>query len=148
MDASLWGLFASAFLASTLLPGGSEAVFGYLLLQQQYPASTLILVAGVGNTLGGMTSWGIGRLLALRYDYQHSHKAELVRAMQRLHRYGAPVLLLSWLPVIGDPLCLAAGWLCISAWSALLYIALGKLARYAVLAVVLQGGYEAWQAVL
>lgn len=148
MDYSLWGLFVSAFLASTLLPGGSEAVFGYLLLQQNYSAFSLVMIAGVGNTLGGMTSWGLGRLLAQRFQYERLQKAELIRATHRLHRYGAPVLLLSWLPVIGDPLCVAAGWLRISWLHSLVYIAIGKFARYALLAMLLQGGYEAWQAVL
>jgi membrane protein YqaA with SNARE-associated domain len=147
-DNSLWGLFLSGLLASTLLPGGSELVFGYLLLDHVYPLSTLVLVVTLGNTLGGMTSWGLGRLLAWRYDYSHIHKPAVARALDTMHRYGAVALLFSWLPIIGDPLCVAAGWLRIHGGLALLLIAVGKALRYWVLALLLEGGYSAWQAML
>lgn len=147
-DNSLWGLFLSGFLASTLLPGGSEVVFGYLVLGHEFDVAILVLIATLGNTLGGMTSWGLGRLLARRYDYNHIHKPAVARALSQLHRYGAPALLFSWLPVIGDPLCVAAGWLRIHGGLALLLIALGKAARYWILALLLESGYSAWQAML
>jgi len=121
-SASLTALFASSFLAATLLPGGSEAVlFGVLKLhpEQILPA---LCVATLGNTLGGMSSYLIGRILPQKKD---------LPGLPAMRRYGAPALLLSWVPILGDPLCVAAGWLRLNPWLSLLYIALGKLARYA-----------------
>ena len=133
MDVSLWSLFVSAFISSTLLPGGSEVVLVYLQTQQHHDAWLLLLVASAGNTLGGMSSWLIGWWIARKFSTANLLKAEHQRAVERLKQFGSPVLLLSWLPFIGDPLCVAAGWLRVSGWQALLFIAMGKTARYAVL---------------
>jgi membrane protein YqaA with SNARE-associated domain len=137
MDASLWSLFASAFLSSTLLPGGSEAVLAYLASDAAYSPLTLLLVAAMGNTLGGMTSWGLGWLIACKYPARCLVKPAQQKAVERLQRWGSPLLLLSWLPVIGDPLCVAAGWLRFHWLLSLLFIGVGKTARYAVLLYVL-----------
>jgi membrane protein YqaA with SNARE-associated domain len=121
----LWGLFASSFLSATLLPGNSEVVLAALVHHipaQKWPA---LAVATLGNTLGGLTSYLIGRL------FPKPHEG---RAIAWLHRYGPPVLLLSWLPVIGDALCVASGWLRQNALAATLFIAIGKFARYWALA--------------
>jgi membrane protein YqaA with SNARE-associated domain len=126
-EASLWVLFSSSFLAATLLPGGSEAVlFGVLKLHpgQLWPA---LAVATLGNTLGGMSSYLIGRVLPPKQD---------LRGLPTARKYGAPVLLLSWVPILGDPLCVAAGWLRLDPWRSALFIALGKFARYAVIAAL------------
>ena len=133
MDASLWSLFASAFLASTLLPGGSEVVLAYLASNETHSPLMLLLVAAVGNTLGGMTSWGIGRLIAYKYPARGLVKPAHQQAVDRIQRWGSPLLLLSWLPVIGDPLCVAAGWLRIPWLLSLVFIGAGKTARYAVI---------------
>ena len=133
MDASLWSLFASAFLASTLLPGGSEAVLVYLATDSTYAPWTLLLVAAIGNTLGGMTSWGIGWLIAVKYPARGLVKPAQQQAVLRLQRWGSPVLLMSWLPFIGDPLCVAAGWLRIHWLASLVFIGVGKTARSAAL---------------
>ena len=137
MDASLWSLFASAFLASTLLPGGSEAVLAYLAMDEQHLPLTLLVVATLGNTLGGMTSWGIGRLIAIKYPARGLVKPKHHQAVVRIHRWGSPVLLFSWLPFIGDPLCVAAGWLRLRWWLSLIFIGAGKAARYAVILYVM-----------
>jgi len=126
-DASLWALFGSSFLAATLLPGGSEAVlFGVLKLypEQIWPA---LGVATLGNTLGGMSSYLIGRLVPQKMD---------LRGLPALQRYGSPALLLAWVPFIGDPLCVAAGWLRLNPWLSALFMAVGKLARYLAVAAV------------
>ena len=137
MDASLWSLFASAFLAATLLPGGSEAVLAYLAADSRYTPLTLLLVAAVGNTLGGMTSWALGRLVAFKYPVRGLVKPAHQQAVARLQRWGSPVLLLSWLPLIGDPLCVAAGWLRLHWLLSLVFICVGKTARYAVILYVM-----------
>lgn len=130
---TLWALFLSAFLASTLLPGGSEIVLGALALQGHDDPWTLLWVATAGNTLGGMSSWGIGRFLDWWYPSSGFTHSKYQRAMDWLRQWGSPVLVLSWLPVIGDPLCLAGGWLRIHWVAALFWIGLGKAARYAVI---------------
>ncbi|WP_456373096.1 YqaA family protein [Thiolapillus sp.] len=132
-DTGLWSLFAGSFLASTLLPGGSEVLLLWLRLQEQYSFLVLLGVATLGNTLGGLTSWGMGWWLRHRFPHAGLHQPRQRRALSWLEKHGAPLLLLSWLPVIGDPLCLAAGWARISLWQSTLFIALGKGARYAAL---------------
>ena len=129
---SLWGLFVSAFISSTLLPGGSEALLVLLAAKGAGDKLILLAVATVGNTLGGMSTWGLGRIIAWRLPARRFTDREQ-RAITRIQRWGSPTLLLSWVPVIGDPLCLAAGWLRIHWVPSLLYIAVGKAARYAVL---------------
>jgi membrane protein YqaA with SNARE-associated domain len=88
-------------------------------------AWTAVAVATVGNTLGGLSSYLIGRVLPY---------GRPLKALALVQRYGSPMLLLSWVPLIGDALCVAAGWLRLHAALAALYIALGKLARYLVIA--------------
>jgi membrane protein YqaA with SNARE-associated domain len=133
MDDFLWGLFISSFISSTLFPGGSEAVLAYLSSEQQHASWLLLLVATTGNTLGGMTSWGIGWLIAKKYPTRQLLKPGHEDAIERIKKYGSPILLLSWLPVIGDPLCVAAGWLRVHWLLALVFIGVGKAARYGVI---------------
>lgn len=123
--ASLLSLFTSSLLGATLLPGGSEAVLFAVL--KGYPESLwlALLVATLGNTLGGMISFGMGWLLPQTQQLKH---------VEKVRHYGTPVLLLAWTPLLGDALCLAAGWLRMSWWQAALFMALGKLARYGVIA--------------
>ena len=133
---SLWFLFFSAFISSTLFPGGSEAVLAYLASEAEHPLFLLVTVATLGNTLGAMTSWGIGWLISIRYSAEKLSKASQQKAVARLQKYGSPVLLLSWLPVVGDPLCVAAGWLRIHWLHSLLFITVGKLLRYVVIVYI------------
>jgi membrane protein YqaA with SNARE-associated domain len=125
---ALLGLFAASFAAATLFPLPSEAaLFAYL---QRYPEDAVLAVsvATLGNTAGGMTSYLIGRFIP-------SRKLDS-KALQHVRRYGAPVTLLAWLPIIGDALSVAAGWLRIH-WAAVLgFMAAGRLARYVVVAAV------------
>lgn len=135
--ASLWTLFFSSFLASTILPGGSEIVLGYAASQHHASLSLLWIIATLGNTLGGLTSWVLGWWINRRFPEKGLHKPEHQKALSRIQKYGSPLLLLSWVPVIGDPLCVAAGWTGIRLLPALLFIAVGKGLRYAVLLVLL-----------
>ena len=132
-DYSLIGLFLSAFISSTLFPGGSEAVVVYMAIQEAYPLMQLWWVASTGNTLGGMTSWLLGYWIACRYPAQGLVKPEQQRALTWIQSWGSPVLLLSWLPVVGDPLCMVAGWLRMHWLICAVMILTGKAARYAVL---------------
>ena len=132
-QSSLLALFTSSFLAATLLPGGSEAVLVSVLLaypELHWPALGL---ATLGNTLGGMSSYLIGRLLP--DEKAMSRKlGSSTRGLKWVRRHGTPILLLSWVPLIGDALCVAAGWLRANWLWALLFIAVGKFARYWVIA--------------
>jgi membrane protein YqaA with SNARE-associated domain len=119
-DGGLWALFASAFVSATILPGNSEIVLVAVLAKFPSLFWQCIAIATVGNTLGGMTSYAIGRLLPNRADG---------KALAWFRRYGEWILLLSWVPFIGDALCVAAGWLRINPWLALAMLALGKCAR-------------------
>ena len=125
---ALLGLFAASFAAATLFPLPSEAaLFAYL---QHYPhnVALAVAVATVGNTAGGMTSYLIGRFIP-------SNKLDS-KAIQRVRRYGAPVTLLAWLPIVGDALSIAAGWLRIHWAAALGFMAVGRLLRYIVVAAL------------
>ncbi len=135
---TLGGLFLSAFIASTIFPGGSEVVLAVLVAQETYDPWMLFGVATAGNTLGGMSSWGLGRLIHWRFPLTRLTKAHHLQAVERIQRWGSPLLLLSWVPIIGDPLCVAAGWLRINGILALLFIGLGKALRYAIIILLLQ----------
>ena len=126
--ASLWTLFASSFLAATLLPGGSEAVLFAVIASHPETAWTAVGVATLGNTLGGLSSYLLGRLIPPKRPLE---------GLARVQRYGAPILLLAWVPFIGDALCVAAGWLRLNVASVTLYMAIGKFARYAAIAAAL-----------
>lgn len=128
-----WLLFGSALLSSTLFPGGSEALLLVRLQQGADPLAT-VAVATAGNVLGSVVTWGMGRFG--RATLAHSEKAEkrMRRAETWFGRYGQASLLLAWLPVVGDPLCLVAGMLRVRFLNFLLLVAAGKLARYAALA--------------
>lgn len=138
-DLSLWGLFASAFVSATLFPGGSEVVLAVLAHAHHDNPWTLLGVATLGNTLGGMSTWLLGWLLARRYPLDQPRQAGQRRAVERLKKWGSPVLLLSWLPLVGDPLCFAAGWLRMNAGVSALFMGAGKAARYAVILLALPG---------
>lgn len=128
-DSFYWLVLSSGLLSSTLLPGNSEVVFTSVLLVHPELWFGLLMAVTAGNAMGGYISWGMGRVLANRFPVRCGRE-DAIRAIQR---WGSPVLLLSWVPVIGDPLCVAAGWLKTGAVSSLLYIVLGKLLRYALI---------------
>ncbi|EMG7902696.1 YqaA family protein [Enterobacter hormaechei] len=136
---SLASLFASSFLSSTLLPGSSEVVLVAMLLSGVSQPWLLVLIATMGNSLGGLTNVILGRFFPLREKSRWQEKA-----VGWLKRYGAATLLLSWMPVIGDLLCLLAGWMRISWGPVLFFLCLGKALRYVLLAWVTLQGMTWW----
>jgi membrane protein YqaA with SNARE-associated domain len=122
-------VFIVSLISATLLPLGSEpVVFGLIKLNPDLFWPT-IAVATVGNTLGGLISWGMG--YGARHAVRHKlHNSTEVRALQWLERLGPKACLLAWLPVVGDPLCAMAGWLQLPFWPCTVYMALGKFLRY------------------
>ena len=135
-------LFVVSFLASTLLPVGSELLLSGMLLAGYNPVNT-VAVATIGNSLGACTTWLIGRyggqwMISRLFRISETQQQ---RAERWYARYGEYSLLLSWLPVVGDPLCLVGGLLKVRFWVFLVLVGSGKLARYAVLAwLTLQAG--------
>jgi membrane protein YqaA with SNARE-associated domain len=128
------GLFFSAFLAATILPAQSEAVLAGLLLAG-YTPWILLLVATTGNVLGSVVNWLLGRGLAGASSRWAPRQGPMLERAQRwYHRYGRWSLLLSWVPVIGDPLTVVAGMLREPLPVFLLLVTLAKLGRYLVLA--------------
>lgn len=127
-------VFVVAFVSATLLPLGSEpAVFGLVKLNPDlfWPA---IVVATVGNTLGGVVTWWMGYGAEVAYERVSRNPALAhPRALRWLERFGARACLFAWLPIIGDPLCAVAGWLRLPFWPCVVYMAIGKFARYVVM---------------
>ena len=145
-------IFVVSLVSATLLPLGSEpAVFGYVKLNPDmfWPA---VLVATLGNTIGGAIDWWMGyaaKLAVVRYrlrrqnrQHEREHAQHLehpkkaskpaldAKYFRWMRRWGPPTMLVSWLPGIGDPLCTLAGWLRMPFWPSVGYMAIGKFLRY------------------
>jgi membrane protein YqaA with SNARE-associated domain len=147
MELSFGGLatlFFGSLLASTVLPGGVEGLLYLMVKDGTHSFLSLLVTASVGNTLGGILTWWVGLLLfrglsASKWQRKLDHWFRLEqKPMRRVRQWGAPILLLSWMPIIGDPLCLAAGYLRVNFWLSALMIAIGKTVRYIVLLLVLE----------
>lgn len=133
---SLWMMFSGAFLAATLLPGGSEVLLVALLNDASTMWPELLLMATLGNTLGALTSYGLGRAGRLAKNPQDIQSKSHQTALVWVERYGIWSLLLSWLPLVGDVLCLLAGWLKWPLVASTLLIFVGKILRYSVIVFI------------
>ena len=130
------GLFLAAFLAATLIPAQSEAVLAGLLALREYSPALLLAVASLGNVLGSLVNWMLGRGIE-RFRHRRWFPVSeqgLERAQAFYGRWGHWSLLLSWAPVIGDPLTLVAGVLREPLWRFLALVTLAKVGRYLILA--------------
>ena len=134
-EGGLWSVAAVAFLAATVLPMPSEAALAAYLLLHPGQATPALLVAGLANTAGGMTTWAVGRWLSARVPGRLEQ-----RLRERLRRWGAPALLFAWVPVLGDALVLGSGWLRLHPLACALWQALGRFARYALVVHGMGGG--------
>lgn len=122
-------VFVVSLLSATLLPLGSEfAVIGLVKLNPELFWPTVV-VATVGNTIGGAISWWMGYGAETLYEHVR-HRTVHLRVLSWLEGLGPKACLLSWLPVVGDPLCAVAGWLKLAFWPCAMYMAIGKFARY------------------
>ncbi|QHM93688.1 YqaA family protein [Kosakonia sacchari] len=136
---SLLSLFSSSFLSATLLPGNSEVVLVAMLISHVSQPWLLVVIATMGNSLGGLTNVILGRFFPQRKTSRWQEKAT-----DWLKRYGAAALLLSWMPVIGDLLCLLAGWMRLSWGPVVIFLCLGKALRYLAIAFVTLQGMTWW----
>lgn len=128
----LGALFASAFISSTLLPGGSELLFFTMLTEEPFPPLLLLIVVTAGNSLGGAVTFSMGAWLA-HFNKVAEFSKHHLRASRWIEKYGHLSLLLSWLPLVGDPLCFVAGIMKVKWQLAVLMIVIGKAARYGAL---------------
>ncbi|MEM5492496.1 YqaA family protein [Hoeflea sp. AS16] len=135
-DLAAYGsLFLAALLAATLIPAQSESVLGGLVVLGEQPVAALVAVASLGNILGSVLNWLIGRGVERFRDRKWfpASKSQLARAQLRYQRFGYWSLLLAWVPIIGDPLTLVAGIMREPLWRFLILVSIGKTGRYAVL---------------
>ena len=138
--AAYLSIFSSALVAATLLPAQSEAVLVSLVLGGAQPVWALVTVASAGNVLGAVINWLLGRSIERFRDRRWFPvgPAALASAQTRYQRWGKWSLLLSWMPIIGDPLTLAAGFLREPLPVFLLFVTIAKTARYLVLVALIQ----------
>ena len=143
---SLLLMFVSAFLSATVLPGNSEIVFvglaaAILLPAEHYisaPILALLLSAVIGNSLGSLTTYWVGRWFP-KADFSQSSNKKVRWVFGKISQYGELTLLLSWLPVVGDLFCAVAGWFRLNWLSSLIYIIIGKTLRYLLLRYLVIG---------
>lgn len=136
--AAYGGLFLVAFIAATILPAQSEAVLVGLLASGSYSPTLLVIVAGTGNVLGSVVNWLLGRGIE---RYRHARwfpvsAASLEHAGSWYRRYGWWSLLLSWAPIVGDPLTVAAGIMREPLFRFVLVVSIAKFGRYLLLTAV------------
>jgi len=126
------GLFAAALASATVFPFQSEVVLFSMLMAEHYKWWLLVLVASAGNTLGSVINWLVGRFIAQLEDRRWFpiRRDRIARAERWYHAYGRWSLLLSWVPVIGDPLTIIAGILREPLPVFIVLVALAKTARY------------------
>ncbi len=136
LSAGIWGLFISSFISSTIAPGGSEAVLAYMVSEKHSNVSLLVLVATVGNTLGALTTWGLGSLAAKKYPVEHMLTEKKQKSLKLVKKWGGWAMFFSWLPIVGDGLCFAGGWLRLSLFFSGFAIFFGKAVRYCLVAYV------------
>lgn len=128
----LTSVFIISFISATLLPLGSEPAVFAVIKANGALFWSVILVATVGNTLGGALDYFLGYRAKVAFA-----KERQTRWFAWLARYGPKTMLLSWLPGIGDPLCTLAGWLHLPFWPSVAYMAVGKLLRYIAITLLL-----------
>ena len=120
---SLFSLFISSFVAASLVPIGSELTFIAVIVNETAAPYAALFLATLGNTLGGFTTYVLGRVLPQR-------KMPSRRIIKALKKWGSPALVFSWLPLVGDALCLAAGWLRQPWFICIIFMGMGKFFRY------------------
>ncbi|GAA0212204.1 YqaA family protein [Kangiella japonica] len=138
VDYGYIGLFIASFLAATILPLSSELVLGALIINGLSP-QLLVIVATVGNVLGSLTNYALGYWASktVLQKWLKMSESDFVKAEEKFNKYGLPVLLFAWVPVIGDPLTVIAGVMRVRLVWFLILVSIGKILRYYVLANLL-----------
>lgn len=133
------GLFLASFLSSTIIPMGSEFVL-IALLGFGFNPFWCVLIATIGNTFGGITSYGIGYLGKWEWieKYFRKPKEKILKFQNRIKRWGAIAGLFAWLPFVGDIIAIGLGFLRLNPWMSFLYMFLGRLIRYSFVGGIMQ----------
>jgi len=130
-------LFGSAFMAASILPAQSELLLASLTSKGAYDVYLLVAVASLGNVLGSVLNYWIGKYLMHFQDHKYFpiKKKLLRKAEDYFHKYDAKILLFAWAPVIGDPLTIIAGAFKTKMWVFLVLVTIGKSIRYSIIAL-------------
>lgn len=131
-EIGLSSVFIICFVSATLLPLGSEPAVFAVVTADASLFWEVMLVATIGNTLGGVLNYWIG--LGARQTFAKERSSHW---FNWLNRFGAKTMLLSWLPGIGDPICTLGGWLHLPFWPCVFYMAVGKFLRYLIITSIL-----------
>ena len=130
-DYGLWGLFVGSFLAATVVPFSADVLLIGLLVAGANSPIALILVATLGNWLGGLTSYSVGRAGKWEWiERLRVSRKSLEKQQSRIERYGAPIALLTWVPFIGDVFAVALGFYRVKFIPSAIYMLIGKAARF------------------
>lgn len=137
-DYGLIGLFLASFLAATVIPLSSEAVFSYMLISD-YSVYSVILLASVGNWLGGMSSFYLGYIGRWEWleKYFRTDKEKVKNKLEWIRKYGSPVALLCWLPFVGDVIAVGLGFIRAKSFNVAIFMLVGKTVRYIIIAYVI-----------
>ena len=130
-DYGLWGLFMGSLLAATVVPFSADVLLVGMLIAGIHPPLPVIVVATLGNWLGGITSYGVGRVGKWEWiEKLRVSRESLVKQKARVDQYGAPIALLSWLPFVGDVFAVALGFYRVKFVPSAIYMLIGKAARF------------------
>ncbi len=146
-EVGLTTLFVVALVSATLLPLGSEPALIVLVTQDPHIFWPAVAVATLGNTIGGAISYATGYYAERAYEKVAHHPPRgraHAKASAWLGKWGAPACLLSWLPIVGDPLCAVAGWLRLPFWPCTGYMAIGKFGRYVTMTALAMWAVPGW----
>ena len=145
IELGYWGMFFSSILAATILPFGSEAVFIGLQFSE-FNIYYLIIIAGIGNTIGGMITYYIGRLGKWEWleKWFKISRGSLEERMKSIQKYGWIYAFFTWLPGIGDPLAAAIGFTKTPPITTCFWMFIGKTSRFAGLGYIVKYGLELW----
>ena len=137
-DLGLFGLFLACLLSATIIPLSSEVILGGAMLLD-YPTPVIVLVAALGNTAGGMISFYMGWLCKWEWleRWFKIKREKIERFRGHIEKYGVWAALLTWLPIVGDPLAIAMGFIRLNPVWTVLIMFVGKLLRYIVSAYLL-----------
>jgi len=124
------GLFSVTFLSATILPFSSE-IFLILMLSKGYDPATCLVISTIGNSLGGITNYGLGRLGNLNWLKKVGvTEKKLEKSCVTIQKYGGWLAFFSWIPIIGDPLVVALGYFRVPFLKVFILLVIGKFLRY------------------
>ena len=143
LELGLLGLFISSFIAATIIPFSSELVLSFLLANQ-YPLEMCLFIATLGNWLGGISSYGLGRLGEWTYIkyFTGLDKTKIKKVREKVNKWKSPLAFFCWLPLIGDIFAVGLGFYKINFIKVSLWMFVGKMIRYVIWALITILGYN------